>query len=151
MPSGIFLTMFFSLLLTTNLGFPDGASGEEPICQCRRHDLIPGLERSCGGGHGNPLYLVFLSGESPWTEPGGLQFKGLQRVGHNWSDLACMHTHVELQAPSRDTTVLRRVIDNSLITDFHYLLWIVLPSLEWTASSFWGRADRHTLQWNCFY
>ena len=37
MPSGIFLTMFFLLLLTTNLGFPDGASGEEPICQCRRH------------------------------------------------------------------------------------------------------------------
>ena len=27
--------------------------------------------------------LVFLTGESPWTEePGGLQFVGLQRVGH---------------------------------------------------------------------
>ena len=28
---------------------------------------------------------VFLPGESPWTEkPGGLQYMGLQRVGHNW-------------------------------------------------------------------
>ena len=29
--------------------------------------------------------LVFLPGESPWTqEPGGLQSMGSQRVGHNW-------------------------------------------------------------------
>ena len=29
----------------------------------------------------------------PWTaEPGGLQFIGLQRVRHNWSDLAHMYT-----------------------------------------------------------
>ena len=27
---------------------------------------------------------VFLPGESPWTEPGGLQSIGLQRVGHDW-------------------------------------------------------------------
>ena len=30
--------------------------------------------------------LVFLPGESPWTEePGGLQSMGLQRVGHDWA------------------------------------------------------------------
>ena len=35
---------------------------------------------------------VFLPGESPWTEePGGLQSTGSQRVGHNRSDVACMH------------------------------------------------------------
>ena len=35
---------------------------------------------------------VFLPGESAWTEgPGRLQSIGLHRVGHNWSDLACMH------------------------------------------------------------
>ena len=29
---------------------------------------------------------VFLPGESPWAEePGGLQFMGLQRVGHDWA------------------------------------------------------------------
>ena len=38
--------------------FPGGASGKEPVCQCRRHKdagLIPGSGRSPGGGHGNPL------------------------------------------------------------------------------------------------
>ena len=30
----------------------------------------------------------------PWTEkPGGPQSMGLQRVGHDWSNLTCMHTH----------------------------------------------------------
>ena len=33
-----------------------------------------------------------LAGEVPWTEePGGLQSIGLQRVGHDWSDLAHIH------------------------------------------------------------
>ena len=40
------------------LVFPGGASGKEPTWQCRRHrDMgsIPGLGRSPGEGHGNPL------------------------------------------------------------------------------------------------
>ena len=33
-----------------------------------------------------------LAWRIPWREePGGLQSMGLQRVGHDWSDLACMH------------------------------------------------------------
>ena len=45
--------------------------------------LIPGLGGSPGGGHGNPL--VFLPGESPWTEePGGLQSMG----SHNQTQLS---------------------------------------------------------------
>ena len=39
---------------------------------------IPGLGRSPGGGHGNPLWRI------PWTEePGGLQPTGWQRVGRD--------------------------------------------------------------------
>ena len=35
----------------------------------------------------------------PWTEePGRLKSTGLQRVGHNGSDLACTHTHIQLLA-----------------------------------------------------
>ena len=50
--------------------------------------MIPGLGRSPGGGHGNP---VFLPGESPRTEEaGGLQSMGSQRVGH---DLATKGQH----------------------------------------------------------
>ena len=36
-----------------------------------------------------------LTWRIPWTaEPGGLQSIGLQRVGHNGSNLAHMHTYV---------------------------------------------------------
>ena len=47
-----------------NLGFPGGAGGKEPACQCRL-DIrdscsIPGLGRSPGGGHGNPLQYSCL-------------------------------------------------------------------------------------------
>ena len=49
---------------------------------------IPRLGRSPGGGHGNPL-----AWRIPWTEePGRVLSMGSQRVRHNWSDLACMHT-----------------------------------------------------------
>ena len=38
----------------------------------RDANLIPGLQRSHGGGHGNPLQ--YLAWRIPWTEePGGLQ------------------------------------------------------------------------------
>ena len=49
----------FSLLV----GFPGVASGKESACQCRRHrrhSFILGLEKSPGGGHGNPLQYSCL-------------------------------------------------------------------------------------------
>ena len=37
-------------------------------------------------------HISILAWRIPWTEePGGLQSIGLQRVGHFWNDLACMH------------------------------------------------------------
>ena len=37
-----------------------------------------------------------------WTEePGGLQSTGMQRVGHDWSDLAHMHTTVYIAAAAK--------------------------------------------------
>ena len=38
-------------------GFPGGTNGIEPTCQCRfkTQVQVPGLGRSPGGGHGNPL------------------------------------------------------------------------------------------------
>ena len=50
--------------------------------------LIPGSERSPGGGSGNPLQYSYW--ETPWTEePGGLQSMGSPRVRH---DLATERT-----------------------------------------------------------
>ena len=38
-------------------------------------------------------YSSILTWEMPWTEePGRLQSIGLHRVGHNWSNLACVWT-----------------------------------------------------------
>ena len=41
------------------------------------------------------IHSSILAWRIPWTEkPGGLQFIGLLRVRHDWSDLACTHTHL---------------------------------------------------------
>ena len=45
-----------------------------------------GQEDPPGGGHGNPLQCSCL--ENPMDR----QYIGSQRVGHNWSSLACTHT-----------------------------------------------------------
>ena len=48
----------------------------------RGESSIPGLGRSHGGGHGNPLQYSWLG--NPWREePGGLQPMGSQRVGND--------------------------------------------------------------------
>ena len=43
------------------LGFPGGADGKEPACQCRRpKSLTPGSGRSPGGGHSHQLQYSCL-------------------------------------------------------------------------------------------
>ena len=60
------------------MGFPGGTDGKESACNGGDLGSIPGLGRSPGGGHGNPLQYSCL-GESPWTEvPFGLQSMGLK-------------------------------------------------------------------------
>ena len=62
-------------------GFPGGASGKEPACQCRRHETwVQSL------GQEDPLekemaaHSSILGWEIPWTEePGGLQSIGSQK------------------------------------------------------------------------
>jgi len=54
----------------------------------RYGDLIPGPERSPIGGHGNPFQnycLENLMDRGVWQ---AVQSIGLQRVGHDWSNLA---------------------------------------------------------------
>ena len=56
-------------------GFPGGADGKESACYVGELGLIPGLGKSPGGGHGNPLQYFCLenphrqgslAGYSPW-------------------------------------------------------------------------------------
>ena len=85
------------ILITRGLGFPGAARGEEPTCQCRRISeagSIPGSGRS--PEEGMAIHSSILAWRIPWTEePAGLQSMGSQRVGHDWSNLACMHAAIK--------------------------------------------------------
>ena len=76
------------------LGFPGGTRGKEPDCQSRRHKIF-GFDPWIGKIPWKTAWKptsVNLAWRIPWTEEaGGLHSKGLQKVGHDWSDLA--HTH----------------------------------------------------------
>ena len=77
--------------MITNMGFPAGTSGKEPTCQCRRHKrsrFYPWVGRI--PWEDMTIHPSVLAWRIPWMEePAGLQGIGLQRVGHDWSDLAC--------------------------------------------------------------
>ena len=66
---------FLSKFLLSWWGFPGGSDGKESTCNAGDPGLIPGLGRSPGGGHGNPLQYscledlhgqMCLAGYSPW-------------------------------------------------------------------------------------
>ena len=66
------------------MDFPGGSDGKGSGCNARDLGLIPGLRRSPGGGHGNPLQYSCLQNPHG-EEPGGLPFVGTQRVRHDWA------------------------------------------------------------------
>ena len=50
-----------------------------------------------------------LAWRIPWTEePGGLLSIGPHRVGHDWSDLACMHA-LEKEMATHSSVLVRRI------------------------------------------
>ena len=66
----------------TNKGFPGGSVGKESACNVRDLSSIPGLGRSPGEGHGNPLQYFCL--ENPHGERSLAGFRlGSQRVRHD--------------------------------------------------------------------
>ena len=66
------------------MGFPGGASIKNPPGNSggiRDVGLIPGSERSSGGGHGNPLQYSFL--ENPMDR--GVWWATVCRVAKSWT------------------------------------------------------------------
>ena len=60
------------------MGFPGDSVVKNPPASAGDTGLIPGLGRSPGGGHDNPLQYSCL--RIPWTEqPGGLLSMGSQK------------------------------------------------------------------------
>ena len=111
------------------LGFPAGASGKEPACQCRRHNRrrfdpwvgkIPWRKKQ---------HSSVLSWRIPWTEePGGLQSMRSQRVRHDWSDLACTQV--------RRTRGLRSVSPSMAEIHHPSFIYIVaFPPVSWCPKS----------------
>ena len=54
---------------------------------------IPGLGRSSGGGHGNPLQYSYLENPVDRRAWKAIPSKGLQRIGHDW---VTGHTYKDL-------------------------------------------------------
>ena len=66
------------------MGFPGGASIKNPPANSggiKDVGLIPGSERSSGGGHGNPLQYSFL--ENPMDR--GAWWATVCRVAKSWT------------------------------------------------------------------
>ena len=75
------------------MGFPGRASGKKPTYQCRLDikDMgsVPGLGRSPGGEHGNPLQPRESHGRRSW---GSCKSMG---VAHSWTWLKWLNTHTD--------------------------------------------------------
>ena len=69
------------------LGFPGGASGKEPTCQCRKHETwVRSLGREDLLEKGTTTHSSIPAWRIPWIEePGGLQSTGSHRLGHDWA------------------------------------------------------------------
>ena len=72
------------------MGFPGGSDAKDSACNLGDLGLALGWEDLLEDGmatHSN-----ILAWRIPQTEePGGLKLTGLQRVGQDWSNLACEH------------------------------------------------------------
>ena len=80
----------FIILIMSLLGLPQWLSGKESACNAGatgNAGLIPGFEDPLE--EGMAIHSGILAWRIPWPEEeGGLQSMELQRVRHDWSDLA---------------------------------------------------------------
>ena len=63
------------------MDFPGGSDDKESTCNAGYLSLIPGLGRSPGGGHGNPLHYSCLKNPQGWRS-----LEGYSTWGSNDSD-----------------------------------------------------------------
>ena len=105
-------------------GFLGGASGKEPTCQSRRQEMrfqSLGLEDILK--EGTATHYNILAWRIPWTEePGGLQSIGSQRVGHNWSNVACIHRRNQIPQITSQTFPVRSFPCSNVVTQEHRTL-----------------------------
>ena len=67
-----------------------------PAMQETQETWVQSLGQEVALEEGMATHSRILAWRTPWTEePGGLQFVGSQRVGHDRSNLACMHPNTK--------------------------------------------------------
>ena len=84
------------------MGFPGGASDKESACQCKEHreTQTSSLGWEDPVEEGVATHSSILAWRISCTEePGGLQSIALQRIGQDWSDLACTHAYMHKILP----------------------------------------------------
>ena len=95
-------------------GFPGGTSGKESVCQSKRQreaGLIPGLGRSPGGGHGNPLQYSCLE-RIPMDK--GAWGATDHRAAKSWIQMkwlrTCTHTYLKKKYTWKVTSIIKASI-----------------------------------------
>ena len=91
-------SLWKSQVVTVGLGFPSGSDSKESTCNLGDSGSIPGLGRSPGGGHGNPLQCSCL--ENPH---GQMSLVGYSPWGRKESDRTEQLTHVQQLAYMADS------------------------------------------------
>ena len=86
-------------------GFPGGSDSKESVCCVQDLGSIPELERSPGGGYGNPLQYSCLENPLGQRSLGHLQFTVSQRV-----DLANTFTCRFLNLEKKKTCFLKSAL-----------------------------------------
>ena len=84
------MALGFCEVLFLNEGFPGGSDGKESACNVGDLGSIPGLGRSRGGEHGNPLQCSGL--ENPKGR-GAWWAAVLGMAKSRLSNYICTHTH----------------------------------------------------------
>ena len=84
----IFFCVIFVLFNVFNylytVGFPDGSSGKEPACQCRKQTQLPSLDWEDPLEKEMEALSSILAWRIPWTEePGRLWSIESHKVRHN--------------------------------------------------------------------
>ena len=115
-------------------GFPSGASGKEPACQCRRCKRLGfalGLEDPLE--EGIATHSSILAWRILWTEePGRL---GWRSVRHNWSNFAHTHTHTHM-VPNQ--TPLTHGLMTWLFTPWWKLTCMLMISIQASGAEGFG-------------
>ena len=116
------------------MSFPGGSDSKESACNMGELGLIPGLERSPGGGNGNPFQDSCLENPMDRGAWWAIQSTGSQRVRHNWSNVT-QHIWIHItETPKKhiDTHKQDLLPDQLIMGTFEWCGSAGLPSQEQT-------------------